>query len=162
MDTQGFWAVVRQAQAGADGCEAFAERVVDHLVTLPVSEIHEFKRVMDELLDRAYTWDLWGAAFVINGGCSDDGFEYFRCWLLTQGEQAYERALEDPESLAAIAVEDGECEAFLYAPVEAIKQVSGPDALQPRYRPHPAEPAGTPWEEEELDARFPKLTAKFG
>ena len=22
--------------------------------------------------------ELWGAAYLINGGCSDDGFEYFR------------------------------------------------------------------------------------
>jgi hypothetical protein len=26
----------------------------------------------------AYTWDLWGAVFVLNGGDSDDGFEYFQ------------------------------------------------------------------------------------
>ena len=162
MNEQGFWAVVREARADADGCDAFAERVVDHLVTLPIAEIHDFRRVMDELLDRAYDWDLWGAAFVINGGCSDDGFEYFRSWLLTQGQQVYERALKEPDSLAAVTVEDCECEAFLYAPLEAIKRVSGTDALPSRYLPHPSEPAGTPLEEEELDARYPRLTAKFG
>jgi len=26
-----------------------------------------------------------GAAYIINGGCSDDGFEYFRRWLVLQG-----------------------------------------------------------------------------
>ena len=40
-------------------------------------EIVAFQRVLDELMDESYRADLWGAAYVINGGCSDDGFEDF-------------------------------------------------------------------------------------
>jgi hypothetical protein len=48
-------------------------------------------------MNRAYPWDLWGAAFVINGGCSDDGCERFRARLIMQGRDVFERALDDPE-----------------------------------------------------------------
>ncbi len=31
--------------------------------------------------------DLWGAAWVLLGGASDDAFDYFRCWLIGQGRE---------------------------------------------------------------------------
>ena len=34
------------------------------------------------------------------GGCTDDSFDYFRCWLLTCGPDVYTAALADPDSLA--------------------------------------------------------------
>ncbi len=37
---------------------------------------------------------------VVNGGCSDDGFEYFRGWLIGQGGAYFEAALKDPERAA--------------------------------------------------------------
>jgi hypothetical protein len=48
----------------------------------------------------SYRWDLWGAAYLINGGCSDDGFDYFRGWLLSQGRAIWQATLADPDSLA--------------------------------------------------------------
>ena len=50
---------------------------------------------------------MWGAAYVIHGGCSDDGFEYFRRWLISRGRKAYEAALADPDSLAQLDVRPG-------------------------------------------------------
>jgi hypothetical protein len=47
--------------------------------------------------------DQWGAAYLANGGCSDDGFDYFRGWLIGQGRKVYETVLADPDSLAAHA-----------------------------------------------------------
>jgi hypothetical protein len=38
-------------------------------------------------------------AYQLNGGCSDDCFVYFRCWLLAQGRASWEAALGDPDSL---------------------------------------------------------------
>ncbi len=62
-----------------------AERLVARLAKRPTDEIVAFGRVWYELRAAAYTNALWGAAYVMNGGCSDDGFEYFRNWLLLQG-----------------------------------------------------------------------------
>lgn len=62
------------------------------------------------------TWNLWGAAYVINGGCSDDCFEYFRGWLVLQGRETFERALANPDSLAVHPQLEGaaELEEVLY------------------------------------------------
>ena len=42
-------------------------------------------------MDDSYRWDLWGAAYLANGGCSDDGFDYFRGWLIGQGRKVSAR-----------------------------------------------------------------------
>src|SRR5262249_60057219 len=117
---------------------------------------------LETQLIRAYSWDLWGAAFIINGGCSDDGFEYFRGWLILQGRKTFDDALRDPETLAEVVDEpDVECEDILYAPLQAFKAVTGSD-LPRSGQLHPKEPSGQPWREEDLDARFPRLTGAFG
>ena len=53
-----------------------------------------------------YTWDLWGVAYILKGGCSDDGFEYFRAWLIARGRDFVAQALADPEGLG-VAIDPG-------------------------------------------------------
>ncbi len=36
-------------------------------------------------------------AYIINGGCSDDGFDYFLGWLIAKGRKYFEAALVNPE-----------------------------------------------------------------
>jgi hypothetical protein len=43
-----------------------------------------------------------GAAYLLNFGCSDDGLDYFRGWLLTQGRAIWEAALQNPDGLAEL------------------------------------------------------------
>jgi len=53
---------------------------------------------------QAYRWDLWGAAYIIGGGCSDDGFIDFQYGLIAKGREIYESALANPDSLADLAI----------------------------------------------------------
>ena len=109
----------------------------------------------------SYRWDLWGAAFVINSGCSDDGFDYFRGWLMLQGHDVWEAALRDPESLADVSFDgDAECENVLYAASKAYEQLAG-RSLPPPRDGHPKEPMGTAWQETDLEALHPKLWKRF-
>ena len=82
-----------------------ALRTVVH--DLSPEEIISFEVAFHRYLNEAYTWDLWGAAYVIHGGCSDDGFEYFRRWLVSRGRDVYEAALADPDSLAQRDMQPG-------------------------------------------------------
>jgi hypothetical protein len=105
---------------------------------------------------------VWGAAFLMNGGCSDDGFRYFRDWLVSEGEAVFEAALDDPESLASKKPgAEFELESFGYVAAEVYEQMT--DAEMPRGRAQEsASPAGKAWEESDLPARFPRLAARFG
>ncbi|MEV4625194.1 DUF4240 domain-containing protein [Micromonospora sp. NPDC049523] len=103
MRTDDFWALIDDARTGADGnSEAIIARAVALLAARDVTEIAGFDQHLWRVLAASYRADLWGAAYLINGGCSDDGFEYFRCWLILQGRATFAQAVKDPDSLAAL------------------------------------------------------------
>nr|WSX50810.1 DUF4240 domain-containing protein [Streptomyces sp. NBC_00974] len=99
MDKQTFWKLIETARAQAEP-DQVAERAAQLLARYPAPEIAAAQQVVWDLLAESYRAPLWAAAYLINGGCSDDGFDYFRGWLLTQGEAAFTAALADPDSLA--------------------------------------------------------------
>lgn len=80
MNRHEFWAVIERARAdtGGAGAEVVAERAVDMLAVLPPEQIAAAAQTLWDLMAGSYRGDLWAAAYLINGGCSDDGFEYFR------------------------------------------------------------------------------------
>jgi len=86
--------------------EAHAERLTARLAKLPVPAILDFDRRWDAAMAESYRWDLWGAAYLINGGCSDDGFDYFRGWLILRGRDTFKAAVADPDSLADVVDPD--------------------------------------------------------
>jgi hypothetical protein len=116
-----------------------------------------------EVMAESYRWDLWGAAYIVNGGCSDDGFEYFRAWLISQGRQYYEKCLRDPEAVGARAERDdrAEDEEFMYCAAEAYQEKTGRELPRIEVARSPT-PAGHPWEESDLPKLYPKLAKKFG
>jgi hypothetical protein len=96
-----FWALIETAQRKSNGDqEAQLEHLQGRLETLEANDLLEFQRVFDRLHQISYRADLWGAAFLMNGGASDDGFDYFRGWLISRGRKVFEAALENPDSLA--------------------------------------------------------------
>lgn len=116
MNETRFWNIVAHAcRSNPSEVEEWAERLRIELEKLEPDEIIEWNHTFDRLAAKAYTIDLWGAAYVINGGASDDGFYYFRCWLIGMGRTVYEAALIDPDSLAGVVVQGIDAEAEIYA-----------------------------------------------
>jgi len=161
MDAATFWQLIDESRGNAGGDpEEQAEELTDLLSDLPPEEIVAFDRTFWDLMAAAYRWDLWGAAYIINGGCSDDMFEYFRSWLIAHGERFYQEALADPETLVGRAETDAtDAESMIYAAGDAYRVETGRDL--PMRLAHPSEPAGTRWEEDDLERLFPKLWAAF-
>ena len=102
LDERGvFWKLIELSRKGSEGDPYVQlDNLRPRLMKLPEEELRSFDRVFWELMDESYRADLWGAAYVIKEGCSDDGFDYFRAWLIMQGEQPFTEALRDPDSLA--------------------------------------------------------------
>lgn len=130
-------------------------------------ELVAFKLTYDQVMDEAYSWDLWAAAYFVCGGCSDDGFTYFRNWLIGRGEHAFFNAMQDPDSLAIFDME-GEfdiamsCEwDLLPSKVWGQRHRDGPDFYdQLPDRPYKSDPSGEEFDEDDFEAmkaRFPKL-----
>lgn len=166
MDWDGFWNIVEAARASGNGkVEPMCRSVERQLRKLPPAEVASFKSEMNRLMNEAYRYDLWGAAYIIQGGCSDDGFEYFRAWLLLRGRKVFEASLKDVESLAASLKGadpyDMWAEEFLYIPFTVYEEKTGADMPDDRSGVEPSDPVGRRWDEDELERLFPKLWAAF-
>ncbi len=131
----------------------------------PRSAIVEFARIRHRLDRRAYTWRLWGAARVIEDGCSDDCFRDFRGYLISLGRGPYERALRNPDSLASVAAdaETGDWENADDVAPDAYSSVTSDDFplddSDLSGRPH-----GTAFSQDDeagLARRYPRLAARF-
>jgi hypothetical protein len=174
QDGDRFWEIVSQSRADFDpklrdgNMDRQEQRLAEILGALPPREIVEFEHRFHELKEKAYRWDLWAAAYIIQGGCSDDGFMDFRNWLLSMGRGVYEAALRDPESLLEVAsapgVEDVSFEGFGYVAPQVYEDKTGEEIPAPPSGYGARDPAGEPWSEEgdDLARRLPKLWAKYG
>lgn len=161
MNETRFWSLVDAARNRAgDNEDARAPVLGAALAALPASEIQSFQRIYDGLILRANRWDLWGAAYLMMGGCSDDSFRYFRDWLISEGKTAYEGALADPDSLADYPARDEfELENFGYAAMEAYAEQSD-DELE-REPDESGAPEGREWDPDDLPVLLPRLAEKY-
>jgi hypothetical protein len=162
MTIDDFWNLIEESRQGTTDCESQADRLASLLAQRAPGEIEAFDRILGERRLEAYRRDLWGVAFLVNGGCSDDGFEYFRCWLVSRGRQFFQACLASPTHVGT-GIEPGEeaeCEAILYAANHAYRRVTGSE-LPPTPIQYPPEPAGIRWTEDQLDSLFPEIAQRF-
>ena len=166
MNREEFWGLIQAAREASTGNDGFLERTRERLSQLAPDELISFQDHFDRLHHDAYRWDLWAAAYLIGGGCSDDAFADFRSWLISRGRATYDAALRDPGALVAVDLErpdeDAFLEAFAYLSGQVYEGAMGREL--PRRFPAPAagDPAGEPWEENSVDQLYPALAAKFG
>src|SRR4051812_27947969 len=103
-DDSAFWQLIADTRSAADNDTGRQSELLKvRLRQLSPQARAEFARIRRRLDRRAYTWRLWGAAQMIEDGCSDDCFRDFRAYLISLGRDPYERALADPDSLASVA-----------------------------------------------------------
>jgi hypothetical protein len=173
MPAERFWGMIARAAKSGHDPDAHVKALRTALGELTLDEIISFEVAFRRYLNEAYTWDLWGAAGLIHGGCSDDGFEYFRRWLVSRGHDVYEAALADPDSLAQLDVQPGpygvwQFEEIYYVALDVFNEKGGEGDVRDYSEPEAGlagpEPSGERFSEDEghLAQRYPKLWRRFG
>jgi hypothetical protein len=140
MNITDFWSLIEAARADAAGstgdpAEAVASTLVNQLAATSRQTIFEYQERFKQLHTELYRWDVWAAAYLIGGGCSDDSFMDFRAGLIAQGRHWCERAAASPDALAEhpdviAAAGEGHDEALFNEPVNyaasnAYERISG-------------------------------------
>jgi len=158
-----FWQIIEKFRVDEDDDTAMqAEQVCTRLSRMDPLDILDFQCHLTNCLDRSHRWDLWAVAYIINGGCTVEGFENFRGWLICQGREYFEAALREPLRAADRTVPDlteYECEEILHVARLAYEEASHrpmPEAPQAR-----CEPVGTRWTDDHLEHLYPALFERF-
>jgi len=188
MDIEAFWALIEDSAAGVADSEERTEKLTEALSRLPVGELVEFDLHLERQRERADTWLMWGAGYLIcDSLCSDDGFWYLQTWLIGLGREAFERVVADPDSLADVPAiqqlagrptqswgedEWPDWELLDYAATEAHERATGEeqDAFQALLGQAGSKgqaapnPQGERWDFEDAEQnarRLPRITAMF-
>src|SRR5690606_18722773 len=165
-----------------DITDPVAVALFDLLVQLPPEEIAAFENAFEDFRTLADREDIAAAATLIEHGLlGDESFEDFRAGLVALGRQAYEAALDNPDSLAdhpmvreiasAPDLRYMSREDLLYVPSHAYAVSTGreeltfyeyAESLRSGEEVHPAEAEA--WEitdEAETRRRLPRLSDLF-
>jgi hypothetical protein len=166
LDEAGFWRLIEETRhaAGNDTGEQ-SSLLEERLSKLPPRAIVDFARIRHRFDQRAYTWSMWGAAYVIEDGCSDDCFRDFRGYVISLGRDPYEKSLSDPDSLASVAedAETGDWENADNVAPDAYSSATGND-FPGDDSDLSGSPRGTPFNTDDGDGlvhRYPELAARF-
>lgn len=164
MDEQQFWATIERTTEHQTDPDRQVAALEAELNRLSAEQIVAFEEQFQDKMARAYRWDLWGAAYVANGGASDDGFDNFRRWLISRGQETYETVLANPDDLADMLADpaDGtlEFEKFGNVATWVWGDKTGKDPYDIPVNPGTGEePAGEEFDEdpEWLKAHYPRL-----
>lgn len=166
MDRAEFWRLIDESRRKRDQAAALTSA----LERRPLDEIRSFDAWFQAYYGAIYRNDLWAAVYAIDGGCSDDGFDYARAWLIGRGEATLLAAIRDPESLAEHAGDVMRHEALLGAAHDAYERVTGETmqrhghvAVVPDLAHWPPDRlAGIgKWTDEVYRVHFPALYARF-
>lgn len=166
MTEAAFWRLISETRSAAgNDTGRQSELLKERLTQLSPQAIIAFAQIRHSLDERAYTWNIWGAATVIEDGCSDDCFRDFRGYLISLGQGPYENALRDPDSLAPIVqdAETGDWENADNVAPDAYSSATGGD-FPLDDSDLSGTPRGTPFDDNDaagLARRYPQLAARF-
>ncbi|MFG1807881.1 DUF4240 domain-containing protein [Streptomyces sp. NPDC049040] len=138
----------------------------------PPQDILDVARILQELMAASDRLPLRAAARVISGGpCSDEGFDYFRGWLIAEGRGVFEGVVADADRLAELpeiqmAAPEGiepDGEEILGIAQDAYERATGaelPEDVVTLAHPE-ADPEVDFDDRERMTALLPRLTALY-
>jgi hypothetical protein len=95
MDNNTFWQLIDEARSGHD-CNAMARVIQLRLESMTIDDVSEFCYRFDELLGLMYNSDLSGLMILVEDGATDDTFQYFCAWIISQGRTTTTLASAQP------------------------------------------------------------------
>jgi Protein of unknown function (DUF4240) len=165
LDLANFWRLV--ADAGKYGPGLMAGGLRAMLSRAGPEVAAGFASVWEGLMSALYSWPAWDVGYVLREGCSDDGFECFRAWVITLGPDAVENFLADPLAWAMSLPtgpfrqdsDEDDAERVSYAPFEAYESLTG-ERLKRHWPSRDTVPSGERTPEEQIMSRYADLAAR--
>ncbi len=165
MEEEIFWKIIQTTKDNSKGdFEKQQEVLAKELRKLTPDEIILYGNRFRYFRGIANTWELWGAIYIIHGGCGDDSFNDFREWVIGQGKDYYYKTINSPETLIdldADVINEIDWEGLGYVYSTVFKELTGHEMVYTFREKH--ETSGQEWDEENDDLKnmYPKLFEKY-
>ena len=130
LDENMYWSIIEKSLQNTNSQDEQEQFLIREISKLTPKEMIGFRLRTDKLLYDTYNSEMLCAGYIMNGGCSDDGFEYFRNWIISRGKDTYYKAKQNPDSLINAADDNADMydfERFWYVALEAFEQKTGKD-----------------------------------
>lgn len=130
LDEDLYWSIIDKSLKQTNNQDDQEQLLISEIGKLTPKQMIGFRLRTDKLLYDTYNSEMWCAAYIMNGGCSDDAFEYFRNWVISRGKETYYNSKQNPDYLINEVVEGAtyyEFEVFWYVALQAFNQKTGKD-----------------------------------
>jgi hypothetical protein len=166
MEEDRFWKIIERTKENSNNdYEKQQSELESELRKLTLDELILFGNRFRYFRGHANTWELWGAIYIIHGGCGDDSFNDFREWVIGQGKFFYYKTTKDPETLSELdpefIEETSEFEGLGYIPSKVFEDRVG-EEMEFLFQENNIT-TGKEWNEntDDLKIMFPKIYAKY-
>jgi len=164
MNEEQFWSIIEEVKESArNDYERQYQNLAERLHNLNPQQIILFANRFRSFRGQSNNWKLWGAIYIIQGGCDEYSFKIFREWVIGQGEDFYYRVVKDPETLAELEKEfieeTSEFEGLELISSKVFKELTGQEMPYLFQEGH--DTVGNKWEDGELTYLFPKIYTKY-
>ena len=161
MNEELFWEFIEESRQECESDSEFVDILKDKLEAMSVTEIKKFQKILLEKTNELEHWDIWALAYIVRNGCGDDAFDYFKAWIISQGQDAFEyvKNMQIENLKKLFKNNDPQFEEFMYVAQEAYENKK--NEMMPDIRVKSQEIQGEQWEESSICKSYPKLCKLF-
>lgn len=163
MDENMFWQTIEKIQHLEEPDSGNA--LLFEIHKWPPDKLLSFQLCFDDMIKKAYHWDLWGACELIEGEViSQEHFIGFLQGIIAKGKEIFYHAIKNADSLADLHLSQFLTSTGIDAIIE-MEYKSKAGSTMPRalkFQQH--EPAGLQWDFKDKEARqtrFPRLYERY-
>ncbi|MDB5200214.1 MAG: hypothetical protein JWO92_2177 [Chitinophagaceae bacterium] len=157
-----FWELIDTSRRTTTSKLDFLELLRKKLEAFSPNEIRRFNKILLIKLNELNTWDNWALAYIYRRGCGDDEFDYFKAWVVSKGQFAFDtiKIFQTEKFESLLNSEDPQFEEFLYTANDAYEAKTN-DIMKP-LKIKRQKLIGKEWSENNLTNQYPELCKMFG
>jgi hypothetical protein len=160
IDEKVFWELIAINREKSEDKFEFIENLSNQLEEFKPIEIKRFERTFLTKYQQLNHWEIWALAYIVRRGCGDDAFDYFKAWVISKGEKAF----EDIKNLKLSELkqhfdEDPQLEE-MFSLAENVYENKTGELMSP-VKVKNLKLSGKEWREENLEKEFPEIWKIF-
>ena len=161
MNEDVFWEIIAKSKSQTTTVGEQIEYLSNELGRYAAPQIKRFQKIVEDKLAELNHWDVWALAYLAQDGCSDDAFLEFRAWLILQGQEIFRTSINNIREVMKSVPPGTQTEAGGLLGLAAVAYEARAGEPLPFTKRKMSPVRGNPWQEEELESRYPEVFSHY-